>query len=149
MKPQKFNIRVYGIVISDENILLTDEFRFGMRMAKFPGGGLKLGEGTVDCLKREMMEEMGVKITNIRHFYTTDFFQPARFIEPPQQVLNIYYTCDLAQMPNIGFTQKPFDFRDVEGAQVFRWAGISDISADDLTLPIDKVVIEKVKKHFT
>ena len=149
MKPQKLNIRVYGIVIKNENILLTDEFRFGMKMAKFPGGGLKLGEGTVDCLKREMMEEMGVKITNIRHFYTTDFFQPARFIEPPQQVLNIYYTCDLAQNPDIRFTEKPFDFSEVEGVQVFRWAGISDISANDLTLPIDKVVIEKVKKHFT
>lgn len=149
MKPQKFNIRVYGIVINDGNILLTDEFRFGMRMAKFPGGGLNLGEGAIDCLKREMMEEMGAEITNIRHFYTTDFFQPARFIEPPQQVLNIYYTCDIIQMPNIRFTQKPFDFEEVEGAQVFRRVRISDITADDMTLPIDKVVIEKVKKHFT
>ena len=149
MKPQKFNIRVYGIVIREENILLTDEFRFGMKMAKFPGGGLKLGEGTVDCLKREMMEELGVGITNIRHFYTTDFFQAARFIEPPQQVLNIYYTCDLVQNPDVRFTEKPFDFREVEGAQVFRWARITELIPDDLTLPIDKAVIEKVKKQFT
>ncbi|HKK09399.1 MAG TPA: NUDIX domain-containing protein [Bacteroidales bacterium] len=149
MKPKKFNIRVYGLVIEKNQILLTDEFRFGMRMAKFPGGGLKLGEGAIDCLKREMMEEMSVDITNIQHFYTTDFYQEARFVEPLQQVLNIYYTCDLVQRPACDFTDKPFDFAEKEGAQVFRWVRLQKLKEDDLTLPIDKVVLKKLQQHFS
>jgi 8-oxo-dGTP pyrophosphatase MutT (NUDIX family) len=54
MKPKMFNIRVYGLVIRQGKVLLTDEIRFGIPMTKFPGGGLKPGEGTVDCLRREM-----------------------------------------------------------------------------------------------
>ena len=73
----KFIIRVYGLVINPQNeVLLTDEYRYETNMTKFPGGGLHYGEGLIDCLKREFREECnGQEIENIRHFYTTDFFQ--------------------------------------------------------------------------
>ncbi len=36
-----FNIRVYALLINEKNeVLITDEFRFGKEMTKFPGGGL-------------------------------------------------------------------------------------------------------------
>ena len=58
MEISQFNIRVYGILINERNeVLLTDEYRFGTEITKFPGGGLEFGEGTIDCIKREMMEE--------------------------------------------------------------------------------------------
>ena len=118
-------------------------------MTKFPGGGLKPGEGTVDCLRREMREEMGVEISNVSHFYTTDFFQIARFTEPPQQLLNIYYTCTLEGIPDVVLTSQPFDFeKKQEGAQVFRWEKIDMLACEDLTLPIDKVVLKKLQ-HLT
>lgn len=146
MKPQKLNIRVYGLIIEKGRILITDEYRFGIRMAKFPGGGLKLGEGPVDCLKREIREETGAEITAIKHFYTTEFFQPARFVDPPQQLLNIYYTCDFAATPEISFKNRPFDFdTEEEGAQTFRWVLLDAMTPADLTLPVDKVVLEKLK----
>ncbi|MFN5439619.1 MAG: NUDIX hydrolase, partial [Bacteroidota bacterium] len=41
-----FNIRVYGILISDDNqVLVSDEFIRGNYYTKFPGGGLEFGEG--------------------------------------------------------------------------------------------------------
>lgn len=58
----QFNIRVYGFLIEDKKVLVTDEFRLGIFMTKFPGGGLQFGEGTIDCLKREFMEEMNIPI---------------------------------------------------------------------------------------
>ena len=59
----RFNIRVYGILINDQNqVLVSDELIRGKHYTKFPGGGLEYGEGTRDCLKREFLEETGHEI---------------------------------------------------------------------------------------
>ena len=55
---EKLNLRVYGLLLNNNGeVLLTDESRFGMEFTKFPGGGIELGEGISDCLKREFIEE--------------------------------------------------------------------------------------------
>src|SRR4051812_1097228 len=75
-----FNVRVYGILINEQGqVLVTDEIHYGQRMTKFPGGGLQFGEGIVDCLKRECVEELGLEVNVQEHFYTTDFFQLSAF----------------------------------------------------------------------
>ena len=86
-----FNIRVYALLINDQQeVLVTDEFRFGKEMTKFPGGGLNWGEGTIDCLHRECREELGCEIRIVKHFYTTDFFQCSAF-HADHQLISIYY----------------------------------------------------------
>ena len=49
----QFNIRVYGLLVDAGRILVTDEFRMGIFMSKFPGGGLNFGEKTINCLRKE------------------------------------------------------------------------------------------------
>src|SRR5215203_25897 len=62
-KMNLFNIRVYGILINEKKqVLVSDEFIRGSYYTKFPGGGLEFGEGTRDCLQREFMEEMNLKV---------------------------------------------------------------------------------------
>ena len=53
-----FNIRVYGLIVKDEAILLSKELIFGKETYKFPGGGLEFGEGIIDGLKREFNEKI-------------------------------------------------------------------------------------------
>jgi len=145
-----FIIRVYGIVINDRHeVLLTDEFQLGMKMTKFPGGGLHFGEGTVDCLKREFSEECGgQEITNIRHFYTTDFFQEALFFEK-HQLISIYYMADLKGPIRFKISENAFDFEKMEnGNQSFRWKNINLLDIDELSFPIDKFVAEKLKNQY-
>ena len=145
----KITIRIYGLVVRNKSeILLTDEFRLGMRMTKFPGGGLEPGEGTIDCLRREFREEMNQEIENIKHFYTTDFFQQTRLLPEPHQILSIYYLTDLLHPENLKTTNKIFDFEDIDGSQTFRWAKIEDLVAEDFTFPIDKVVLEMLKDDY-
>ena len=146
----EFIIRVYGLIINRKNeILISDEYVLKTLMTKFPGGGLEFGEGPVDCLKREFREECeGQEIDNIRHFYTTDFYQRALFYEDAQ-LISIYYLADLKSPLKFATSEKAFDFEIMgELQQSFRWVKIKDLKEDDITFPIDKFVIRKLKETF-
>jgi ADP-ribose pyrophosphatase YjhB (NUDIX family) len=145
-----FVIRVYGIIINhNKEVLISDEFQLGMKMTKFPGGGLEYGEGTIECLKREFREECnGQEIKNINHFYTTDYFQEALFIEN-KQLLSIYYLAELLDPLKFKISERPFDFQEEQNeTQSFRWVKIKSINQDEITFPIDKFVADKIKKQF-
>lgn len=146
----KFNIRVYGLFMNDnQEVLLTDEFQLNVKMTKFPGGGLHFGEGTIDCLKREMKEECDQEIEQIEHFYTTDFFQKALYVED-HQLISIYYKARLKTPINITIADHPFAFEKLKnGKQSFRWVKIKELNPDEFTFPIDKHVATLLKgEHF-
>ena len=147
-----FNVRVYGILIDEQDrLLVSDEFIRGSYITKLPGGGLELGEGTRDCLKREFMEETGLDVTVEQHFYTTDFFQISAF-NNKDQIICIYYR--VSPNEKFKFTTKeiPFDFTPeqvadpTKEAEVLRWIPCKDLTEKDVTLPIDKVVINLLKQ---
>ena len=143
-----FNIRVYGLILNSKNqILLSDEFQLGMRMTKFPGGGLKFGEGTVDCLKREAIEEFNQEIEVLEHFYTLDYFQPALYYSE-YQLLSIYYRAHFKEPVKFNISTKPFDFQDMKnGNMSFRWKSMDKLREEDLTLPVDKKVVAMLKEN--
>ncbi|MCF8217534.1 MAG: NUDIX domain-containing protein [Bacteroidales bacterium] len=144
-----FNIRIYGLLFNEyQQLLLTDEYRLNMYMTKFPGGGLEPGEGTIDCLKRECSEELGQQPVDIHHFYTTDFYQPTKYLGKNQQLISIYYTGKLIKPYQFEISQKPFDFKEIDGMQTFRWKKPTEIQPSELTMPIDKIVIEKLKNYY-
>ena len=147
--PSGFIIRVYGLIINGDNeVLVSDEFQLDMKMTKFPGGGLNFGEGTIDCLKREMLEECNQEIEDIRHFYTTDFYQKALFWES-YQLISIYYLARLKGSIQFKVSAKAFDFPDwVNGNQSFRWVPADQIIPEEFTFPIDKHVAHLLKEYL-
>jgi ADP-ribose pyrophosphatase YjhB (NUDIX family) len=103
-------LRVYGILINLKNeILVSDEFIRGNKYTKFPGGGLEFGEGTRDCLAREFMEEMNLRVEVGAHLYTTDFFQISAF-NTSQQIVSVYYKVEALEHITVPLRDKPFDF---------------------------------------
>ncbi|MDB5133873.1 MAG: hypothetical protein JWP37_476 [Mucilaginibacter sp.] len=137
-----FNVRVYGLLINEQNeVLISDEQEYGMRFIKFPGGGLEFGEGLPDGLKREFVEECNLEIEIIRHFYTTDIFVKSAFND--SQVISVYYL--VKNISPLNFTVKTiaYDF-DGEGdvLQSFRWISLANLQPDDVTFPIDKHVVK-------
>ena len=54
----QFNIRVYGILMENDKLLIVDEHYKQRNITKFSGGGMNAGEGTIECLQREIREEM-------------------------------------------------------------------------------------------
>ena len=144
---KSFNIRVYGIIINENNeVLLTDEYQSDRKMTKFPGGGLQFGEGPVDCIKREALEEMGQDIEVIDHFYTTSFFQQS-FFHSDHQLISIYYLVKFTDTIKFTISDKPFDFGEMKnGQQSFRWKKISELKHEDLSFPIDRYVANMLKE---
>ena len=153
---EKFNIRVYGILLNEEKqLLVADEFIRGQYYTKFPGGGLEFGEGTRDCLKREFVEEMNLKVEVLEHLYTTDFFQESAF-RPGDQIISIYYLVKPLEPISVRLSNLEFDF-DAEQLsryeknneiETFRFIDWHKLSEESVTLPIDKVVVSLVKEKF-
>lgn len=127
-------------------MLLSDEIFKGMPMTKFPGGGLNYGEGTLDCLRREIKEEFNYDIEIIKHFYTTDYFQEAFFFEN-MQLISIYYKIKIPSLINIPTKEKPF-IADTEQPQQLRWMPLEAIDENHLTFPVDKKVAGMIKNNF-
>ncbi|MET0466919.1 MAG: NUDIX domain-containing protein [Chitinophagaceae bacterium] len=151
-----FNIRVYGILINDQQqVLVSDEYIRGNYYTKFPGGGLEFGEGTRDCLKREFKEEMDLDVEVGDHIYTTDFFQMSAF-NPEHQIISIYYFAKGLEEIKAPLRDKKFDFdeREMEmyrakgETETFRFVDWEDFSSEAVTLPIDKVVADLLKTRM-
>lgn len=139
-----FNLRVYALIINDKNeILLSDEFRFGKFFTKFPGGGVEFGEGISDALHRELNEELNIKIDEAKPYYYNDFHELSAF-QTDHQIVSFYYLvkCDWKKIPHQVY-EIPFSF---EGEKQ-RWFKIDSLEEDILTFPIDRIVLNKLKNQ--
>ncbi len=140
-----FNVRVYGILFDqDQRILISDEFEKGMRFTKLPGGGLEQGEGTIDGLRREFVEECNLPVEVIRHFYTTDFY--VRSVFNDSQVISIYYLVKALSPPAFTTSSIPFDFQgNHEVMQSFRWMSLTELEPEIMTFATEQHVIRLLK----
>lgn len=145
-----FNIRVYGILINEQKqLLVSDEYIRGGYYTKFPGGGMELGEGTRDCLKREFKEEMDLDVEIREHIYTTDFYQVSAF-NPAHQIVSIYYFAKALESIKCPLRTSPFDFDDRQmdmykntgETETFRFIDWQEVTPESVTLPIDKIVVK-------
>lgn len=148
-----FNIRVYGILQNaDGDVLVSDEYIRGNQYTKFPGGGLEFGEGTRDCLEREFLEEMQLKVLVKEHLYTTDFFQMSAF-NPEHQIISIYYRVEALEEIRVPLRTRLFDFDEAQmevyrktgETETFRFISWNSFSSDSVSLPIDKVVADLIR----
>jgi len=143
-----FNVRVYGLLVNDDNeVLISDEQEYGIRFTKFPGGGLEFGEGLIDGLKREFVEECNAEIEVLGHFYTTDFFVKSAFNN--SQVISVYYRIKNTEPLNLNFKTIVFDF-DGEGdiLQSFRWVKLSNLKNEHFLFATDQHVAKLLVEHI-
>ena len=73
-------VGVAVIVIKDKQVLLGKRKNaHGAGTWAFPGGHLEFNESIEDCAVREVFEEAGIRIKNVRNGpYTNDFFVAAQ-----------------------------------------------------------------------
>lgn len=141
-----FNVRVYGLLINSKNeVLVSDEQSGGRIFSKFPGGGLELGEGLIDALKREFIEECNAEVEVLSHLYTTDFYEQSSFND--SQILSIYYLVSPLKPLLLDFKTEPFDFNEGT-SQSFRWISLHALKTDDVTFKTDKMAVELLTKQY-
>jgi len=154
--PANFNVRVYGVLINEQKqVLVSDEYIRGSYYTKFPGGGLELGEGTRDCLRREFKEEMDLEVEIGEHVYTTDFYQVSAF-NPAHQIISIYYNVTALEEIKVPLRTKEFDFDEqqmevynrTKMTETFRFIDWNNFSEEKITLPIDKIVASLIKEKY-
>lgn len=137
-----YNLRVYGLLIVDNQILLTDEYRAGMIMTKFPGGGLEKGEGLADCLIREFEEELAISIEVKNLYYVNDFLQVSAF-DSSQQLISFYYIVETKERDLI---PAPIELTELKvNEQRFRWVNLNDLDPTTFTFHIDQKVAELLR----
>ncbi len=142
---KRFTLRVYGLLIHNEHILVAEERFKGIRMNKFPGGGLEWGEGLCEGLIREFKEETNLDVAVVGHFYTTDFFIASAF-DPNVQLLSFYYLVESKQ--KFEPEKRELDANKEED-EIFKWLPIQEIDAEAyFTFPIDQKVGKMLKEMW-
>lgn len=132
-----FNIRIYGLLIEQNRLLITKEPFVDELIYKFPGGGLEFGEGLHDCLIREFKEELNLDIEVVQHIFTQDdFIQSA--VNPDDQVLMIYYQVKAKNIEE--FKVKTSDINEVI------WKDLDELKAEDLTMPTEQKAVQELLK---
>lgn len=134
----EINLRVYGLAIRNNHVLVSKEYIANKWLIKFPGGGVQPQESLSDALCREFREEMQCTVSEAQHFYTTDAYIPSWF-DSKQRVLSIYYTISLLELKPYNALVLP---KQTEH-EVF-WAPISLATFNTIDLPIDRTVFKRL-----
>ncbi len=140
-----FVIRVYGLLLYNNKVLLCKEKIRDFEFVKFPGGGLEFGEGLKDALNREFKEELNLEIEIISHLYTTDFFQQSAF-KQTDQVISVYYLVK-AKYEKFFINE---DFISVGNDHVLKpfWVDLNNLEVDIVSFPIDQWLIKNYKNYL-
>ena len=141
---KQFNLRVYGLLLNENNeILISEEVYNNHKMTKFPGGGLEWGESFQEALKREFHEELNwtVEVGNL--FYLTDFFQVSAF-NSEDQLISVYYWVHCLNLKDQCFPQ----YIEGESREKHRWIKLSELNPTLITFPIDKIVAQKLSEKL-
>jgi 8-oxo-dGTP diphosphatase len=94
---------------------------------EFPGGKIQAGESPLAALRRELQEELGIRVASATPLTTYQVAYPDRTIE-----LHVFRVQSYAGEP-----------RGLEG-QPLRWIAVGELGAADL-LPADRPVVEALE----
>lgn len=86
----KFRVAIYGVLIENGRVLLTDTVVPSGIITNFPGGGLELGESPIEAVVREFKEETSLSVSAAELLFCSQRFQQNPEY-PHEQLMHIYY----------------------------------------------------------
>ncbi|WHF52137.1 NUDIX domain-containing protein [Chryseobacterium gotjawalense] len=134
----KVNVRVYATIMKNGKVLALHEEYVGEHLMKFPGGGLEFGESVLECLERELEEELNITVKNIEHLYTQEDFLVSKFRDN-DQLLSIYYLAEMVDENELLIMDPCIEKTE--------WVSLNT-EENPFLLPIDKIVFDVLKKKL-
>jgi 8-oxo-dGTP pyrophosphatase MutT (NUDIX family) len=86
----KFRVAIYGVLVENGHVLMTNTRVPSGIITNFPGGGLEHGESPSDAVVREFWEETAISVTLDHLLFCTQAFQQNPEY-PHEQLIHIYY----------------------------------------------------------
>ncbi len=90
-----WTVRCYAMILYNNSVVAVKEKIGNFDIIKFPGGGVKQGEGLINAVKREVEEELGIVIGSPWQLvYVNHFFVPSAF-RKDKEVIAVYYAFEV------------------------------------------------------
>lgn len=128
---QRFNFRIAGLGFRDGHVLVHRAVHEDFWT--FPGGRAEIGETSVETLKREMIEELGVEVRVGRMLWSVENF--FRYEERDYHEIGFYYEMEIPAH----FPFHPSDvvhrLRDGKNDLEFKWVEASTAALTSLDIP--------------
>lgn len=118
-----FRPSAYGIAVRDGSVLLCTTKSTGKYC--LPGGGIDPGELAIEALRREIHEECGFEIDNVKPVTFTESLFFDRISQQPWQVFALFYRCDIT-----GDTQIKRTWDEQEESGIGVWVPIENLRAE-------------------
>ena len=136
----KTHVGAYGVIVKDDKITLVKKARGGYKgKLDLPGGGIEHTELPEEALKREIMEEAGINITNYKLLdvvATNIKWEMEPNLWEDLHHIGILYTVDT----NKFFLKNEADGLDSNGAN---WYNITELNKKELS-PFTILALEKL-----
>ncbi len=131
-KSKKYDFRetCFGIYVKNNEVLVTIDPK--RNQYTFIGGGIEPNESHEETLKREFLEEVGIKIKDIKEFITIDCFWLAGGDYPMESLAN-FYKIDIDEY-----------LENVETEGVYKFVNMNELT---LPLPYQEKALELIKKE--
>ena len=84
-----FSCRIYGVLLDGPKVLLTRSRFHQATFINFPGGGVEVGEAPGDALRREFVEETGLRVRPVRTLYASQACHLST--KAPIQIVSVYW----------------------------------------------------------
>ncbi len=89
----RIRIRIAAVILNKKNeLLLVNHQKNGKSYWLFPGGGVEYGETFEKALKRELKEELSLKIKKIKNFV---FINEIIYPDKKRHIVNLYFKVEI------------------------------------------------------
>jgi ADP-ribose pyrophosphatase YjhB (NUDIX family) len=116
MENKKFTVRIRAVIVHDDKLLVmrmhTNEFY------ALPGGKMEIGETILECLEREITEELGIPPKTGRLLFTNSFVEK-NGDQSVEFIFEVTNGVDYLDEKNLKGTHS-FEFNDIS------WVGKND-----------------------
>jgi 8-oxo-dGTP diphosphatase len=138
--------RVYGFIIHEDEILISEEFHYNTFMRKFPGGGMEVGEAPESSLKRELKEELDLDLTIEDCIYTTP--QPVTSVFNEALLVRCIYFRVRVIPEMITLYRGEYELPSSNGEERFKWVKLRSFENNELTFNTDRQAFQYLKAQY-